>query len=1841
MKHYNILIITLIMFFFSCGNEGKELKKAEPGFGKYIISYTRGEYLSIGARFTVRLRKPVNDSVKAGDKVDAAVFDFSPGIDGQAVWADKRTIEFIPDNYLKPNTVYTVRFFLSKLMDVPEDYAVMKYQVRTMAQDFKLSEGQLSAYGQTMGYYKYEAILTTADVAKSEDVEKSVSIKYSGNDMHIKWLHKKNGTLHILRVDSIKRYEQGLKMEIEVDGKELGVDEDYKSEYRIPGINEFEVLSADLSEDKSSVIITFSDPLLPGQDLDGMIFLKGNHTKFTLDAEGNKVKLSPEHRIKGRQTLIISAGIKNALSYKLPEDVELEVTFELEKPQVRLFDNQVIMPSSKELIFPFEAVSLKAVDLRIIQIFDDNVLFFLQENNFRGENELSRVGRMILQKKIELDKTKGFQPDKWHVYKVDLAKLIDIQPGAIYRVELLFRREYSLYECDSATTKQDISDEEYAAEVKKEMKKYDSEFYSWDYDYPDDFSWGDRDNPCTSSYYIPDVFPGKNIFVSDLGITVKGTSDNRYLAVVADLKSTEAVKGAEVVFYNFQRRKIGEGKTDGDGLLFKKLDAKPYFAVVKKEGQYGYLKLDNGSALSISNFDVAGMRLKEGMKGFIYGERGVWRPGDDIYLTFILKDGNDILPDDYPVKFELFNPLSRLVDSHISRYGENGFYTFHTRTSAEALTGNYLLKVKAGGALFTKTVRVETIKPNRLKGGIKFNGKLLTAADLDRAFTLESKWLHGAPAAGLKFDVKLKLTKTKTEFKKYSQYNFDNAAADFSPREEDIASGKLGSDGKKALTFNISGRNAPGFLNASFTTRVFEKSGNFSIFTQNVKYSPFDTYIGARIVDKGERGWYSIKKKHLLSIVSVDARGKAAPGRRLHLKIYKVAWRWWWQTYNDNLATYLSSGTRHRVFDKYLTTGSDGKVNTYFTIPYHDWNDNGRYLITVSDINGDHSSAFTAYFSEYYGSIGKAGDKATVLAFTADKEKYNIGEEAEIVIPSSKNGHALVSLEKGDKVLKAFWVETQDKETRFKIPLTEEMSPNIYVHISMIQPHSQTVNDNPIRMYGVIPLEVFDSSTKLEPVIKTSKVYEPEKDFSIKVSEKHGEPMTYTLAVVDEGLLDISGYRTPDPWHRFYSREALTVRTWDLYDYVIGAYGARLEKAFAVGGGDKIIDPSKNKTVRFKPVVFFEGPFTLGKKESRVHKFTMPNYVGSVRVMVVAGNGRTYGSSEKAVAVKKDLMILGTLPRVLAPGEDVKLPVTVFAMNKKVKKVRLTVSSNSLLSVADGKSKTVDFDTKGEKVVDFNLKVKDVTGKAKVDIVAVSGTLKATYHIDIEVRNPNPLYTLYQDTVLKAGEKWQGLLKPFGVRGSNKAVLELSSLMPVNLEGRLNYLIRYPYGCVEQSVSSAFPQLYLDKIIDIEEGKRKEIQENVMATLNRLRLFQLPNGGFAYWPGQDYVNKWGTDYAGHFLLAAKEKGYELPSGMLDRWLSYQKSEAVSWSRYDGYGALLEQAYRLYLLSLAGEPELGAMNRMREMALNERSKTLLAGAYALINRKTAALKILEKLAASNDEGDYDWTYGSSIRDDAMKATVLKDLGRNSQAFLLIKNIAEHLASDQWMSTQTTAFALYAFADYFAGNGGEAKGIDVLYNFNSTRKKLKTDGAFLSRELKINDAGTQKIEVLNKGMGLVFVRLMLSGRPEEGREKAKNDNLRMSVRYVDMEGKPIDPAKIKQGTDFKAVVSISNPGMLRNYHNLALRQVFPSGWEIINGRFYGIGGDSASATADYRDIRDDRIYTFFSLPKHKKVVFSVMLNAAYAGRFYMPALQCGAMYDKSIEAVIPGRWVEVVR
>ena len=1856
-----LILLTVIAGFSSCKSNQKDIIPSAE-YAPYVNAYTGGV---ISQNSTIRIELTQDQPmVDLNQELKDNPFSFSPSLKGKTYWVSNNTIEFVPEEgALKPGAFYEGTFRLGDFVDVGKKLEEFNFSFRVQERNFSIHTDPITVTATQPDQVTVTGEIRFSDVVKKEEVEKMLTAGSEKNKSYpVEITQTDHPTRYVFSISQITREAEDYQLEITAKGNPAGIDRTQNESILIPAKNSFRFLSAvRIDQPENGIEIIFSDPVSNTQDLKGLIDVPEVSSSI-FQIKENKVFVYFEAGKLNKLTLNIHEGIRNSQDKPLGTSHSISFSELNLKPQVEMATSAAILPDSKSLIIPFRAVNLYAVDLSVIRIFENNVLMFMQNNSLSSANELRRSGRLVYKKTLWLAKDSSKDVHRWEDYSIDLAGLIHQEPGAIYRVILSFRQEYSAYPCGGSENKEmqfaDNKSSDNLTKVSGETLSEDDEavwdtpetYYYYNGSVPMDWSqyrWTERDNPCHPSYYMnSDRIAACNILASNLGMIVKRNSLNKLWIAVNNILDTKPVAKAQVTIYNFQLQPIGKGETNGEGLVEITPKGVPFIAVAEADKQKAYVRVVDGEEQSVSRFDVEGKDIQKGLKGFVYGERGVWRPGDTLHISFMLEDREKRIPDKHPVALEIYNPRGQFYTKMISTQGTNGFYTFAVPTQADDPTGLWNAYVKVGGTAFHKGLRIETIKPNRLKITLALP-TILQASSKDVYAPLTSSWLTGATASRLKAKVEMSLSKVNTQFKNYGQYLFNNPATDFTTVRADVFNGVLDGEGRAGVNIQLPvATGAPGMLNATLTTRVFEPGGDASIYSQTVPFSPFTSYVGINL-NQPKGKYIETDKDHVFDIVTVNDQGQPVNRSNLEYKIYRISWSWWWENGEESFGTYINNSSITPVASGNLQT-TGGKASFKFRINYPDW---GRYLVYVKDRESGHATGGTVYIDwpDWRGRSNKTDPSGIkMLAFSLDKDSYEIGETATAIIPAAAGGRALVSLENGSTVLQQQWLEVSDQgDTKLTFKITPEMAPNVYLHISLLQPHAQTVNDLPIRMYGIAPVFVTNRQTILQPQIKMPEVLRPETDFNVTVSEKSGKPMTYTLAIVDDGLLDLTNFKTPDPWNEFYAREALGIRTWDMYDDVLGASGGRYSSLFSTGG-DASLKPADAKANRFKPVVKFIGPFYLAKGKQQTHTLKLPMYVGSVRAMVVAGQDGAYGNAEKTAFVRTPLMLLSTLPRVLSTQEEITVPVNVFAMENQVKNVTVSLeASGAGVQITGNRQQSLTFDQPGDQLAYFTLKTGSKTGKATIHLTASGNGQQTKETIEIEVRNPNPVVTLRNSQWIEAGQEAELSYTLAGSSSANNQVqLEISRIPSVDISRRFDFLYNYQHHCTEQLTSKALPLLFVSQFKAVDEQEAEKIKTNVQEAIRQIYARQLPNGGFVYWPGNAVADEWITSYTGMFLTLAQEKGYAVHPNVLNKWKRFQRAAAQNWrmpqeaSNWQIWQSELQQAFRLYTLALAGAPEYGAMNRMKEQpGLSIQAKWRLAAAYALTGKmKPAGELVYNAETTVIPYSSMNLIYGSSDRDEAMILETLILMKRDRDALQQAKKVSQNLAQENWFSTQSTAFALMAMgrlAEQLSGT------LDFTWSWNGKQQPaVKSAKAVFEKEIATSPkSGT--VSVKNQGKGALSVDLITRTQLLNDTLPAIADNIRLDVKYTDMAGSPISVEDIRQGTDFMSAVTLSNISGTSDYSNLALTHIIPSGWEIYNERMIVPEASSSNSneantpesSADkytYKDIRDDRVLTYFDLRRGESKTFTVRLQATYAGNFILPAIQCEAMYDAVVQA-----------
>ena len=1784
------LFSAVTMLFSACADEAMTSEQAQ----QWIEAYT-SDFICSDSKICI---EPTQELIAMldGDTSLESVFSFSPSVKGKAGFANGfNSISFYPEKgQLKEGKVYECRVDMGRLTgneqlnDFVFKFSVIRREVKfadAYQSSYSGSDDTADIYGSLVFNHSLDGVPETMHKLTCSVPEAKVSLRkgYDGRSLRFS-------------VTNVPREVDDYTLKLKFSSGSAKA----SCNVVVSGLEEFKVVSADnCRSSQPHVSVEFSTALDPEQSLDGLITIdKCDDVK--IERDGSSVRVYYRNNLTSNFVLKVSGRVKAADGRLLEKTVEQEFRQDMIPPAIEIPISGTILPDGNNLVLPFKAVNLAAVDVEVVKIYSSNVLRFLQDNELDEPYSLRRVGRLIYKKTVRLDKNPSLDLHQWQNFSVNLDGMFKQEKGAIYNVRLTFRKAYSLYDRDTPDEFEMVS-----GLSENDVREWDKQYAYISRSAPDmnwsKFSWSEDEDPSKESYYmVSSRMPDYNLLASNLGLIVKKADENRIWTTVSDIMTTEPMEGVKVTAYSYQLQEIGSGWTDSNGFADFRVDGKPFIVTASDAQSISYLKVNDGSEKSTSLFDVSGKSSQNGIKGYTYGERGIWRPGDDIHLTLIVEDKQHSLPANHPVTMELVSPDGNLVDRQTLTKGVNGFYSFCTKTAEDAVTGHWNAKFSVGGSVFNHPVRIETIKPNRLK--INIGLPEFISADNDMNVGVNAAWLTGVTASGLNTNLEMTLYNNDKPFKDYPNYSFANPLSDFSHGTVSLGSGVLDSLGRLTLNVHMpKEETAPGMLQANFVCRVAESGGDESITSKSVRYSPFSSYVGISLSEKD----YETDTDLKFPVVTVDPAGKSVSGRRLEWKIYNIQWRWWWEGSYEDLSRYVQ-GKSSKVVASGEMVSADGKAEIPFRLDYPSW---GRFLVFVRDLESGHATGgtVTVDWPMWRGRADRSDAQgASILSFSLDKNKYEVGQTASVYLPASAGGRVLLSFENASRVISRRWVSTSSsKETVYKFRVTKDLAPNFYVHATLLQPHKQSINDLPIRMYGIQGAEVIDRNTILQPVIDAPESILPQKEFAVKVKEKTGRPMTYTLAIVDEGLLDINGFRTPNAWRTMNRKEALGVDTWDLYDNVAGAYAGKFTSVLSVGG-DEALRAAAGKEKRFNPVVKFMGPFTTDGGAG-THKITLPMYVGSVRVMVVAAHQGAYGCAEKNVAVRSPLMLQPTLPRVLSCGDRVKMPVNLFVMEDGVEDVDVDVKVDGPVMVEGASKKTVSFSATGEKIVDYALVCdSEQSGMAKITITAKSGKHTAAQIVDIHVRNPHTPVTAIEHALLTDGShtfSWTP-------KQCQKVTLEMSGMPSVNFNRVYSFVKNYSHYCTEQLSSRAMFLLYARRFLDPIQRDGAEIM--IREILRVLATRQLPDGGFGYWDAATYSHQWATSMAGEVMTEAMNQGFGVSSDSYSKWLEFQAAQSRNYTHKTVNAADLQQAYRLYTMALAGKEQIAAMNRLKESAeISKQAMYRLAAAYQVAGKDAVAASVLEKECVKTD-GDHS-TFWSLMRDSAMQLETLVLMGKMDIAMPLAKELAEEFAQKD-CSTQEVAFISSAFARLQEVMGNNQTEVSVTYPGGSriTRKVIGVQTVDIP-------SSAASVSVETEPGQSVYLSICVERQPSADEQMpAMGSGAGISVTYTDLAEKPVDITNLKQGAEVYAEFAVRKKDGLDS-GSMALTFAVPSGWEIWNDRI-----NNESKVQGKVDIRDDRVCWYFRLNSIEKKSFKVRLRAAYEGEYIMPATLLEDMY-----------------
>jgi len=1330
----------------------------------------------------------------------------------------------------------------------------------------------------------------------------------------------------------------------------------------------------------------------------------------------------------------------------------------------------------------------------------------------------------------------------------------------------------------------------------------------------------------TKEYWVRD---SRYISLSDLGLITKEGQDKIFV-FTNSLKTAAPVDGVNVSVYAANNQLIGTAATNNEGVAevaYSKKDFngfKPAMIIAKTADDFNYLPFNN-TRVNTSRFEIGGKRNNpSGLDAFVYAERDIYRPGEKINFSIILRDREWKTPGDIPLKMKFLMPNGKELKTFRKNINEEGSLEGSIDIANSAITGSYTLEVYTSNdvLLASQNFSVEEFVPDRIRVNTKLDKPFLQPGASSN-LSINAMNFFGPPAANRNYETEIQVKQKTFSPSAFDQYEFGlaNQKTFF---DKQVKEGKTDAEGNASIEYNVPATYSNmGVLQTNFYTTVFDETGrpvskgaSVDVYTQDVFYGvKYDWFF-----------YYPLNQPVKFYLVSVNKEGKISSSTA-RVEVIKHEYNTV-LTKSGDYFRYESQQQDKLMIENQISIGNNTLYSYTPRSP-------GDYELRI------YRPGANTYVSRSFYSYGSWGGNNTSfqvnnegnIEIELDKKSYFNGESAKALFKTPFNGKMLVTMET-DHVVSYQYVDVSNRNASVDLKLTADHLPNVYITATLIKPHE--VSDIPLTVaHGFQNVKVEEKSRKIEVEIVAKKNVRSKTHQKVTVKAAAGSYVT--LSAVDNGVLQVSDFKTPDPYNYFYQKKALQVTAYDLYPLLFAEVRAKLSST----GGDG--DDEMNKRVnpmpakRIKVVSYWSGIKKANGSGEATFEFDIPQFSGELRLMAVSYKGQSFGGTDNTMTVADPIVISTALPRFLSPGDTVNVPVTLSNTTDKATTVAASINVEGPLKVVGGNNQSVSLNAKSEGRSTFKVVADPAIAVGKIKVTVNGLGEKFNDETEISVRPPSTLQKVTGSGSIVGGST-QNInigLSDF-MPGSVNYNLVISRSPALELGEQLRYLVQYPYGCTEQTVSAAFPQLYYGDLADLmglSKQNKINANTNILEAIRKIKMRQLYNGAVTLWDNEGTEDWWATIYSAHFLLEAKKAGFDVDNSLLETILGYinnklKNKETVTYYYNRNQNRKIapkEVAYGLYVLALAGQSNVSAMNYYKAdpsiLALD--SRYLLSAAYATAGDKKSFTSLLpSSFSGEESVPQTGGSYYSDVRDEAISLNALIDVDPgNAQIPLMAKHVGDKLKQRYWLSTQERAFAFLALGKLARGANKSDATAEIKVN---GRTIAKVDGGQWKGDMAALK-GTN-IEIATKGNGRLYYYWQAEGISASGSYKEEDSYLKVRRRFYDRFGNPITSNTFKQNELIIVGITLEK-SYSGDVENVVITDLLPAGFEIENPRTKEIPGmdwikDGATPTA--LDVRDDRIHFFVDADANRQTYYYAV-RAVSPGQFKMGPASADAMYN----------------
>ncbi|MFW5799212.1 MAG: alpha-2-macroglobulin family protein [Spirochaetota bacterium] len=1746
-----------------------------------------------------------NDVVKEDtigkDIEEKQFFTFEPKISegGVYVWETPNRLKFKPNSPLLPSTVYTATMqkeeFDAWKGDITEK---SKYEIETVR--FKV----LNVSGNTIKdiddkdivKYKYNIFFNMPVLPK--DVEKHTKLMLDNEEIGytIQDIDKESeaSTEITLITERIKKqdYVQYLYLTINEDIKclscTLGMEEVFKDTTRI---NEKEYLIiydiADFTrkinnEYKHYIRLSLSHQV-DVDEIKPYISIKPE-MDFTLAGGNFYLDIYGDFESYETYTITLNKGYESIYGATVKETIErtiniraLDPDIELQSPSMGFTSPGVYLPKEQSQEISVNTINVDKIDVRIMKIFSNNLVYYLQENHSYSSY------------------------DDYYYYYDDIADKTGKE---------IYKNVIDVNDTDNMRVYSEVNLKDFLAQEKKGI--YRITVRDNDYRWRSSTKW---------------------IVATDLGIVAKN-SGRDLLVWINSMKSLRPQPFVNVKLLSYTNQVIAEGKTDRNGLLkinnIRELteEYKSYVVVAETEEDFSFVRLDSETKLSTVDFDVNGSHIPdEGIEAYLYMDRDIFRPGDSANMVAAVRSIRPQKLSTIPVKLKITNPKSQVTHELKGNLNENGLVEFNFDISSYFMTGYYnaRLMMGDGNVIGSYRFQVEAFMPATIEVEVETDKNRYAPGE-----TIEAKVngmsLYGPPAADKKVQARFSLNSAKFNPSGYRSYHFGDYSKSFSSYTNSLGEFRLDEEGN--YTYNIDIRenvNPPSILKGTIYASVFDTGGRAVTEAKSVDIYPYEYYIG---IKRGTDYYVKTEVPVPFDYVVLNKDAEEVEVEQIQVQVKKYYW--------VNILKRQSNGQL-----KYVSERREDIIETTvlkdFTKPYiYTPTSNGSFKVTFT-IPGSKTSSSLDFYAYGWGGDSFSLAEPNKLLLELDKTSYETGDIANVIVKSPFAGKLLLTVER-EEVLFQHVVDMDENTANIKLRIEEEYGPNAYISGTLIRSIDYAEPFTPVRAFGLVPLKVDDPETTIDMDVNAPDKMEPNNRISIDVNinDTISDKANLTVAAVDEGILLLTDYKNPDPHGYFYRKRALTVNTYDLYNFIIPDED-KVKQIYSNPGGAEDGRASsdylsKSNVERVKPVSLWSGIVDIVDNKATI-TMDIPEFNGTLRIMAVAVDDESYGTASTKTIVRAPIVLSPTFPRFLSIQDSYKIPVGVYNDTGSDGEITVSLSDNGYTEIEEP-TKTIFVKEGKEEIIYFNVKSKNKIGDVYFTLKAEGNGRSAVKEIEMEQRSFRSRITEVTTGVIRPDEAINLDVAEGWLEDATDYSLKISSLPTVKFTNSLKYLLRYPYGCAEQTTSKVFPLLYFSDLAETAEPKlmnNRSAAYYVERGIRKLESMQLSDGSIAYWPNGNYTNEWSSIYAGHFLIEAKKAGYQVSDRVIKDlvgWLKtvVNRAYTVDESKYRYYNNELDKkSYAHYVLALANEPQLASMFYIKNNLLgdiNYLSKYYMMGAFALAGLTDLKNELMQKTYEVPDiETNTGGNFYSSTRTIAIMLNVLAEIDSDNILIpKLIEELEDRAYNGRWYNTQENSYALLALGKVFS------KKKDDNYTVNIIDKRQGRLGSYQSGEKALNiELGyNSELELSLDGTGEAYYTLSIFGIPDRDVEEY-DKGLKIRRTYLDATGEPVDLSDVKTGQLLVAKINIRSA---KHLENVAIVDLLPAGFEIENPRLSTseeLNWAQSTYNADYMDIRDDRLLMFSDVRANYDRTFYYTVRAVTPGSFRVPAIMAEAMYN----------------